>query len=104
MGENLDEQEVQGRRSPDAAHSRLAADERALEQRVQAVLADGLSTPRVTDALERVMRETVWMQCTSCNDLNYRTEIKVAGGVQKIELKKYCPRERSHKMHKIKRK
>ncbi|NLF40227.1 hypothetical protein GX586_12335 [bacterium] len=45
-----------------AAHSRLAADERALEQRVQAVLADGLSTPRVTDALERVMRETVWMQ------------------------------------------
>jgi large subunit ribosomal protein L33 len=49
-------------------------------------------------------RETVWMQCTSCSDLNYRTEIKVAGGVQKIELKKYCPRERSHTLHKMKRK
>ena len=29
---------------------------------------------------------------------------KVAGGPQKIELKKYCPRERSHKLHKVKRK
>ncbi len=47
-------------------------------------------------------RENVWMQCTSCNDLNYRTEIKVAGGVQKIELKKFCPRERAHKLHKVK--
>jgi large subunit ribosomal protein L33 len=49
-------------------------------------------------------REMVWLQCTSCSDLNYRTQIKVAGGVQKVELKKYCPRERSHKLHKIKRK
>ena len=39
-------------------------------------------------------REMAWLQCTSCNDLNYRTEIKVAGGVQKIEVKKYCPRLR----------
>jgi large subunit ribosomal protein L33 len=49
-------------------------------------------------------REVVWMQCASCGDLNYRTEIKVAGGVQKIELKKFCPRERTHQLHKIKRK
>jgi large subunit ribosomal protein L33 len=49
-------------------------------------------------------RENVWLQCTSCNDLNYRTEIKVAGGVQKIEVKKFCKRERSHKLHKVKRK
>ena len=49
-------------------------------------------------------REMVWMQCESCKDLNYRTEIKVAGGVQKIEIKKFCPRERSHTMHKVKRK
>ena len=45
-----------------------------------------------------------WLQCTECNDLNYRTEIKVAGGAQKIELKKYCRRERKHTMHKVKRK
>jgi large subunit ribosomal protein L33 len=49
-------------------------------------------------------REMVWLQCTSCNDLNYRTEIKVAGGPQKIELKKHCRRERAHKLHKVKRK
>jgi ribosomal protein L33 len=64
--------------------------------------------PRTGNSLGDVMakesRENVWMQCTSCNDLNYRTEIKVAGGVQKIELMKFCKRERSHKLHKIKRK
>jgi ribosomal protein L33 len=49
-------------------------------------------------------REMVWLQCTSCNDLNYRTEIKVAGGAQKVEIQKYCRRERSHKLHKVKRK
>ena len=49
-------------------------------------------------------REMVWLQCTSCDDLNYRTNIKVAGGVQKVDLKKYCRRERKHTMHKTKRK
>ena len=49
-------------------------------------------------------REWVWLQCTSCDDLNYRTNIKVAGGVQKVELKKFCPRERKHTQHKTKRK
>ena len=49
-------------------------------------------------------REMVWMQCTTCGDLNYRTEVKVAGGAQKIELKKYCRRERAHTQHKMKRK
>ena len=49
-------------------------------------------------------REWVWMQCDSCKDLNYRTQIKVVGGVQKVELKKYCPRERAHTLHKTKRK
>ena len=49
-------------------------------------------------------RENVWLQCTSCQDLNYRTEIKVAGGPQKSEVKKYCPRLRKHTLHKVKRK
>jgi large subunit ribosomal protein L33 len=49
-------------------------------------------------------REMVWLQCTETGDLNYRTEIKVAGGVQKVELKKYCPRLRRHTLHKVKRK
>ena len=49
-------------------------------------------------------REMVWLQCTETGDLNYRTEIKVVGGVQKIEVKKYSPRLRKHTLHKIKRK
>ena len=50
-------------------------------------------------------RENVWLQCTSLPAIcNYRTEIKVAGGVQKVELKKFCKREKSHKLHKVKRK
>src|SRR3982750_3716187 len=47
-------------------------------------------------------REKAWLQCTVCSDLNYRTEIKVAGGAPKIELKKYCKRERKHTVHKLK--
>jgi large subunit ribosomal protein L33 len=49
-------------------------------------------------------RENVWLQCTETGDLNYRTEIKVAGGAQKVEVKKYCPRLRRHTLHKVKRK
>ena len=52
-------------------------------------------------------REYVWLQCTECNDLNYRTPIRVKGGIaEKIKggLKKYSPRLRKHTLHKIKRK
>ena len=51
-----------------------------------------------------VKREHVWMQCSECKDLNYRTGINVIGGSPKLELKKYCPRERKHTLHKLKRK
>ena len=49
-------------------------------------------------------REYVWLQCTECGDLNYRTSVNVQGGVPKLKLKKYCPRSRSRTDHKIKRK
>jgi large subunit ribosomal protein L33 len=49
-------------------------------------------------------REHVWLQCTETGDLNYRTEIKVAGGVQKVELMKFSKRLRKHTLHKVKRK
>ena len=48
--------------------------------------------------------EMVWLQCTDTGDHNYRTEIKVAGGAQKVEVKKFCKRERNHQLHKVKRK
>ncbi len=52
-------------------------------------------------------REFVWLQCTECGDLNYRTQVNVKGGLAeklKAGLKKYSPRLRKHTVHKIKRK
>lgn len=49
-------------------------------------------------------REYVWLQCTECSQLNYRTEVNVQGGTPKLELKKYCSRERKRTVHKVKRK
>ena len=52
-------------------------------------------------------REHVWLQCTETGDLNYRTNIRVKGGIAekvKAGFKKYCPRLRKHTLHKIKRK
>ncbi len=51
--------------------------------------------------------EYVWLQCTECDHLNYRTPINVKGGMPeklKAGMKKYCPKDRAHKLHKIKRK
>ncbi len=52
-------------------------------------------------------REYVWLQCTECGDLNYRTSINVKGGIEdkvKEGFMKYSPRLRKHTRHKIKRK
>ncbi|MHC4306970.1 MAG: 50S ribosomal protein L33 [Planctomycetota bacterium] len=52
-------------------------------------------------------REFVWLQCTESGDLNYRTSLRVKGGIadkMKAGLKKYSPRLRKHTLHKIKRK
>jgi large subunit ribosomal protein L33 len=49
-------------------------------------------------------REYVWLQCTGCQELNYRTEVKTAGGAPKLSRSKFCPRERKHTEHKLKRK
>jgi large subunit ribosomal protein L33 len=49
-------------------------------------------------------REYAWLQCSECDGLNYRTQVKVAGGAPKLSLKKYCPGQRKHTEHKLKRK
>jgi large subunit ribosomal protein L33 len=49
------------------------------------------------------MREYVWLECTSCGERNYRTP-KETRGAERLELKKYCPRERQHTSHKESRK
>ena len=51
--------------------------------------------------------EYVWLQCSECDELNYRTPVNVKGGMPeklKAGFKKYCPRDRKHLLHKIKRK
>lgn len=52
-------------------------------------------------------RESVWLQCTESNDLNYRTSVNAKGGLpEKLKegIRKYSPRLRKHTIHKIKRK
>jgi len=49
-------------------------------------------------------RENVWLVCKECGQQNYRTNISVAEGTPKLELKKYCGWERKHTPHKLKRK
>jgi large subunit ribosomal protein L33 len=49
-------------------------------------------------------REYVWLQCTDCGALNYRTQVRTLGGVPRLTLKKLCRRTRQHTDHKIKRK
>ncbi len=49
-------------------------------------------------------REYVWLECKECGERNYRTEVNVMGGVPKIELSKFCKKERKHTVHKIRRK
>jgi large subunit ribosomal protein L33 len=49
------------------------------------------------------MREYVWLECTVCGARNYRTE-KETRGADRLELKKFCRKERKHTPHKESRK
>ncbi len=49
-------------------------------------------------------REYIWLECKTCGERNYRTEVNVQGGTPKFELSKYCKRDRKHTPHKIRRK
>jgi large subunit ribosomal protein L33 len=49
------------------------------------------------------MREHVWLECTVCGARNYRTE-KETRGAERLELKKFCRKERKHTAHKESRK
>jgi large subunit ribosomal protein L33 len=49
------------------------------------------------------MREYVWLECTECGARNYRTQ-KETRGAERLELKKFCRKERKHTPHKESRK
>ncbi len=48
-------------------------------------------------------RDYVWLECTSCGNRNYRTQ-KFMRATDRLELKKYCRKERKHTDHKESRK
>jgi len=51
------------------------------------------------------MREYVWLECTTpgCGARNYRTQ-KETRGANRLELQKFCRKERKHTKHKESRK
>jgi large subunit ribosomal protein L33 len=49
-------------------------------------------------------REWVWLECSECGEKNYRTNVNVSAGTPKIELKKFCSKDRKRTVHKIRRK
>jgi len=49
------------------------------------------------------MREHVWLECNECGARNYRTQ-KETRGAERLELKKFCRKERKHTSHKESRK
>ncbi len=55
-------------------------------------------------AKKKSKRENVWLECKQCGNRNYRTNVSVAEGTPKLELKKFCKKERSHTVHKLRRK
>jgi large subunit ribosomal protein L33 len=50
-----------------------------------------------------IMREYVWLECTACGCRSYRTQ-KETRGAERLELKKFCRKERKHTPHKESRK
>ena len=48
-------------------------------------------------------REYVWLECTETGLRNYRVS-KETRGTERLELNKYCKRERKHTAHKESRK
>ena len=55
-------------------------------------------------AKKKSKRENVLLECSQCKERNYRTNVSVAEGTPKLNLKKYCKKERKHTAHKIRRK
>ncbi len=55
-------------------------------------------------AKKKSKREDVWLECKECGQRNYRTNVSVAEGTPKLELKKFCPHSRTRTVHKIRRK
>ena len=57
-------------------------------------------------AKKKSKREYIWLECSGCGSRNYRTDVSTTAEASKskLELKKFCKKERKHTVHKAKRK
>jgi large subunit ribosomal protein L33 len=49
-------------------------------------------------------RGFITLECGECAERNYRTSKKLAGGLAKLDLTKYCSRCKKHVAHKERKK
>lgn len=45
------------------------------------------------------MRVNVTLECTECKERNYLTSKNKRNNTERLEVKKYCPRERTVTLH-----
>lgn len=50
-------------------------------------------------AKKGVAREVIYLACTECRERTYTTTKNKKNDPQRLELSKYCPRCRTHRMH-----
>ncbi|MEJ2148356.1 MAG: 50S ribosomal protein L33 [Chloroflexota bacterium] len=48
---------------------------------------------------KRDTRMVITLECSECGERNYTTEKNRRNDPQRIELNKYCPRCRQHRLH-----
>jgi large subunit ribosomal protein L33 len=65
---------------------------------VKYLIPDGFE--RFVMASKKQVVELIAMQCTECKRRNYTTSKNRRNLQEKLELRKYCPFERKHTLHK----
>ena len=48
---------------------------------------------------KKAVRIVITMECTVCKERNYTTQKNRRNDPQRLELRKYCPRCRTHTLH-----
>ncbi|MGH2544932.1 MAG: 50S ribosomal protein L33 [Ardenticatenaceae bacterium] len=48
---------------------------------------------------KKKVRDVITLACTECKERNYVTEKNRRNDQQRLELNKYCPRCRRHRLH-----
>jgi large subunit ribosomal protein L33 len=50
-------------------------------------------------ASKKGVRTVITLECTECNERNYTTEKSRRNDPNRLEMRKYCPRCRQHRLH-----